>query len=177
MGGPGAAAPERIVLLDFERPADLGHWSPIDDVVMGGVSRSSFTLAGPGIARFAGVVSLDNGGGFASVRTTSRDWDTARATAFLLRVLGEGRTYKFTARTDDRFDGVQYQCRFTPPAGEWADMRLPIESFAATFRGRNVPGAAALDPRCVRTLGLMISDKQAGRFELLVDSIAVEADR
>jgi NADH dehydrogenase [ubiquinone] 1 alpha subcomplex assembly factor 1 len=177
MGEPGAVAPERIVLLDFDQPADLGQWSPIDDVVMGGVSRSSFTLARHGIASFAGVVSLDNGGGFASVRTMPRDWDTARATAFLLHVLGDGRTYKLTVRSDDGFDGVQYQCRFTPPAGEWADMRLPIESFAATFRGRNVPGAAALDPSRIRALGFMISDKQAGRFELLVDSIAIEAGR
>jgi monofunctional biosynthetic peptidoglycan transglycosylase len=177
MNGPGADAPERVVLLDFDEPTDLSQWSPVNDVVMGGVSRSSFTLEKPGIARFAGRVSLDNGGGFASVRTASRDWDTARASAFLLRVLGDGRTYKFTVRTDDGFDGVQYQCRFTPAAGAWAEIRLPIESFVATFRGRNVPGAPALDPRRVRALGFMISDKQAGEFELLVDSIAVESGR
>ena len=175
MSGPGADAPERIVLLDFDEPADLCHWSPVNDVVMGGVSRSSFALVQPGIARFAGRVSLENGGGFASVRTASRDWDAARASAILLRVLGDGRTYKFTVRADDGFDGVQYQCRFTPPAGEWTDIRLPLESFAATFRGRAVPGAPPLDPRRVRALGFMISDKQAGEFALLVDSIAIES--
>jgi hypothetical protein len=177
MSGPGADAPERIVLLDFDEPDDISHWSPVNDVVMGGVSRSSLTLLQPGIASFAGRVSLENGGGFASVRTAPRKWDTARASAFLLRVLGDGRTYKFTVRTDDGFDGIQYQCRFTPPAGEWAGMRLPLESFAATFRGRAVPGAPPLDPRRVRALGFMISDKQAGEFELLVDSIAVESGR
>lgn len=177
MNGPGAGAPERIVLLDFEEPADLSHWSPVNDVVMGGVSRSSFTLARAGVARFAGLVSLENGGGFASVRTAPHDWATAGASAFLLRARGDGRTYKFTVRADDGFDGVQYQCRFTPPAGEWAEMRLPMESFAATFRGRSVPGSPALDPGRVRALGLMISDKQAGEFELLVDSIAVEPGR
>ncbi len=177
MNGPGAVAPQRIVLLDFDEPADLAQWAPINDVVMGGVSRSSFTLAQPGIARFAGLVSLENGGGFASVRTASHDWGAARATAFVLRARGDGRTYKFTVRTDDGFDGVQYQCRFTPPAGEWTETRLPVESFAATFRGRGVPGAPPLDPGRVRALGLMISDKQAGEFELLVDSIAVESGR
>jgi monofunctional biosynthetic peptidoglycan transglycosylase len=174
MSGPAEVATQRIVLLDFDAPADLLHWSAINDVVMGGVSRGSFTLARPGIASFAGHVSLEHGGGFASVRTAPRDWDTARAAAFLLRVLGDGRTYKLTVRTDDGFDGVQYQCRFTPPAGEWTEVRLPVPSFVATFRGRGVPGAAPLDPGRVRALGLMISDKQAGRFELLVDSIAIE---
>jgi hypothetical protein len=93
----------------------------------------------------------------------------------VLRVLGDGRVYKFTVRTDDGFDGVQYQVRFTPPADEWHEARLPVESFSATFRGRIVPGAPPLDPARVRALGLMISDKQAGPFELLVDWIGVES--
>jgi hypothetical protein len=53
-------------------------------------------------------------------------------------------------------------------------VRLPVSGFVATFRGRKVPFAPSLDPAKVRALGLMISDKQAGSFELLVDRIAVE---
>ena len=162
------------VLLDFDAAADIALWRPVDDVVMGGVSRSAFEAAAPGVARFAGTVSLEFGGGFASVRTPPRDWDTAGATAFVLRVRGDGRTYKFTLRTGDGFDGIQYQARFAPPAGEWTMLRLPVAEFAPTFRGRRVPFAPALDPARVRALGLMISDKQAGPFELLVDRIGVE---
>ena len=175
MTEPGTSATARTVLLDFEDAAEVALWSPVDDVVMGGLSRSSFALAGSGIARFSGTVSLENSGGFASVRTSARAWSAGGATAFVLRVRGDGRTYKFTARTDDAFDGVQYQCRFTPPAGAWVELRLPVESFAASFRGRNVPGAPALDPDRLRALGLMVSDRQAGAFDLLVDQIAVES--
>jgi hypothetical protein len=161
-------------LLDFDDPADAALWRPVDDVVMGGVSRSGFEQAQPGIARFSGDVSLENSGGFASVRTPPRDWDTAGAQAFLLRVRGDGKTYKFTIRTGDGFDGIQYQLRFAAPAGEWRDVRLPVSEFVATFRGRRVPFAPSLDPAQVRALGLMISDRQAGAFELLVDRIAIE---
>jgi len=161
-------------LLDFDDPADLALWRPVDDVVMGGVSRSTFEQAGAGIARFRGNVSLENFGGFASVRTPPRDWDTARAQAFLLRVRGDGKAYKFTVRTSDGFDGIQYQSRFIATAGEWTDVRLPVDGFVATFRGRKVPFAASLDPAKVRAIGLTISDKQAGPFELLVDRIAIE---
>jgi hypothetical protein len=161
-------------LLDFDDPADAALWRPVDDVVMGGVSRSAFGQAGPGVARFGGNVSLENFGGFASVRTPPRDWDTAGATAFVLRVRGDGKTYKFTLRTGDGFDGIQYQSRFVAPAGEWTDVRLPVRDFVATFRGRKVPFAPSLDAAQVRALGLMISDKQAGPFELLVDRIAIE---
>jgi len=161
-------------LLDFDDSADFALWQPVDDVVMGGVSSSGFGAAGAGIARFAGTVSLDYGGGFASVRTSPRGWDAAGATAFLLRVRGDGHTYKFTLRTSDGFDGIQYQSRFAPRAGEWTEVRLPVDSFVATHRGRTVPSAPPLDPARVRALGLMISDRQAGPFELLVDRIAVE---
>ena len=55
-------------------------------------------------------------------------------------------------------------------------MRLPIASFVATFRGRQVAGVGPLRPELIRRLGLMVSDKQAGPFELLVDWIGVAAD-
>ena len=161
-------------LLEFDDAAEAAAWYAVDDVVMGGVSRSGFDLPEPGIARFSGRVSLENGGGFASVRTPPRDWDTAAATAFVLRVRGDGRSYKLTVRTGDGFDGVQYQARFAPPAGEWTEVRLPIASFVPTFRGRTLAGVPPLDPAEVRALGLMVSDKQAGPFELLVDRIAIE---
>jgi NADH dehydrogenase [ubiquinone] 1 alpha subcomplex assembly factor 1 len=165
----------RNVLVDFDTDDEIELWSPVDDGVMGGVSRSRFSRAAPGVARFSGIVSLENGGGFASVRAQPCAWPTAGATAFVLRVRGDGRTYKFTVRIDDGFDGVQYQARFTPPAGEWSESILPVASFAASFRGRRVDGAPALDPGRVRALGLMISDRQKGPFELQVDWIAMAA--
>ena len=174
MPAAGTAIARRAVQLDFDDDADITQWMTVNDAVMGGVSRSAFERAGPGIARFRGVVSLENSGGFAAVRTSPRPWNSAGASAFVLRVLGDGRVYKFTVRTDDGFDGIQFQSRFTPPAGEWHEARLPVASFAATFRGRIVPGSAPLDPARVRALGLMISDRQAGPFELLVDWIGVE---
>lgn len=160
-------------LVDFDDAADFAAWQPIDDVVMGGVSRSTFKQAAPGIASFSGLVSLDHGGGFASVRTQARVWPTADAKAFVLCCRGDGGMYKFTVRVDDGFDGVQYQARFAPPRGEWTTVVLPVAEFVASYRGRAVPGARPLDPAQVRQLGLMISDRQAGPFELLVDWIDV----
>ena len=160
-------------LLDFDDAAELATWRPIDDVVMGGVSRSSLTQSAPGIARFSGLVSLDHGGGFASVRTQARVWPKAGVAAFVLRCRGDGGMYKFTVRVDDGFDGVQYQARFVPPRDEWTTVVLPLAEFVASYRGRPVPGARPVDPAQVRQLGLMISDRQAGPFELLVDWIGV----
>ncbi len=164
-------------LLDFREEGATASWRSIDDVVMGGVSHSALLPYAVGVASFSGVVSLDQGGGFASVRTEPQRWRTAGARSFVLRCRGDGRHYKFTARVDDGFDGMQYQARFAPPRGEWAEIELPLDDFVASFRGRAVTTAGPLDPSKIRQLGLMVSDKQAGPFELLIEWVGVALTR
>jgi hypothetical protein len=96
------------------------------------------------------------------------------ASAYVLRVLGDGRRYKLNLRTDTAFDGVNYQAAFTPPAGAWASLRLPLEAFEPSFRGRAVPGAPPLDPARGCQVGLMIGDRQAGSFSLRLRSLHAE---
>ena len=169
-----ATATSRSVLFDFNDPAGLDDWFAVNDAVMGGVSTGRMTLHAPGVACFSGVVSLGNGGGFASVRTSPRHHATDGASALRLRVQGDGRDYKFTARTDDGFDGVQYQARFTTAAGAWQDVRLSGADFVPTFRGRPVPGAPPIDFAQLRAIGFTIADRQAGPFALLVGRIEAE---
>lgn len=152
------------VLFDFSQPAALADWQPINDSVMGGVSTSRFQVE-HGVAVFAGVVSLANNGGFASVRSALGRYDLAASHGVALRVRGDGKTYKLNLRTAASLDGVSYQTVFTPPAGEWQTVHLPFAKFAPTFRGRRVT-APPLDPGRIATVGLLISDKQAGPFRL-----------
>ncbi|MGI9245912.1 MAG: CIA30 family protein [Steroidobacteraceae bacterium] len=164
-----------VLLTDFADPAELVRWRAVDDVVMGGSSRSRLVQLDASVARFAGSVSLENGGGFASVRTEPAHWPTAGAAALQLRCRGDGRAYKFTVRVDDGFDGLQYQARFLPPPGEWVTVTLPVTQFSATFRGRPVPGSGPLPPERIRRLGLMASDRQGGSFTLDIDWIGCVA--
>jgi len=164
-------------LLDFSDEGATACWRSIDDVVMGGVSHSALLPYAAGVASFSGVVSLDRGGGFASVRTEPQRWRTAGARSFVLRCRGDGRNYKFTARVDDGFDGVQYQARFAPPRGAWTEVDLPVADFVASFRGRTVTDAGPLQPEKIRQLGFMVSDKQAGPFELLLEWVGVALTR
>jgi hypothetical protein len=149
-------------------------WSAVDDRVMGGISSSRLRHDPAGHAVFEGVVSLEQNGGFASVRTRPMALGAPGAAAYVLEVAGDGKRYKLALRTDDRFDGIAYQASFTPRAGGWSDVRLPVADFEPTFRGRRVPDAPTLDPAAVRQTGLLIADRQAGPFELAIRSIRVE---
>ena len=163
--------PNRLV-TDFLDPAQTLRWTPVNDRVMGGVSTSQATATAKGMA-FSGKVSLENNGGFASIRTLPSNYRLAGAVAIILRVQGDGKAYKFGIRTDDAFDVVQYQMQFTTQSGEWQDIRLPINEFQPTFRGRTVQ-APTLDPARIRVFGLLISDRQAGPFQLVVESIQAQ---
>jgi hypothetical protein len=161
-------------LFRFESAVSVADWSAIDDGVMGGVSRSRLRHDPAGHAVFEGIVSLEHDGGFASVRSRPLDLRAPGAVNYLLEVRGDGKRYKLNLRTDDAFDGVNYQAAFEAPSGTWTLVRLPVSGFHPTFRGRSVPGAPRLDPARVRQMGLMIADRQAGPFALALRSIRVE---
>ncbi|MBL8407376.1 MAG: CIA30 family protein [Candidatus Accumulibacter phosphatis] len=163
------------VLFDFSDPRSVALWNPINDRVMGGVSHSQLRNDPAGHALFCGHVSFENNGGFASVRCQPGDFGKKEVIAYLLEVCGDGKRYKLNLRTDEGFDGVVYQVGFIPPTGQWATCRLASADFLPSWRGRPVPDAAPLDTSCVRQIGLMIADRQAGPFGLAVRSIATES--
>lgn len=155
----------------FDTPASTQLWQAINDGVMGGVSVSRLRFDSAGYAVFEGEVSLENKGGFASVRASGLGLGGADTVAYGLMVYGDGRTYKLNLRTDAGLDGVTYQAAFTPAPGRWTHTLLPLAAFEPRFRGRLVPDAPALRPEAVKQVGLLISDQQAGAFRLMVKTI------
>lgn len=161
-------------LFRFATEAAVSRWSSVDDRVMGGVSHSRLRFDAHGHAIFEGAVSFANNGGFASVRSGPLNLGAPGAHGYAIEVRGDGKRYKLNLRTDDSFDGINYQAIFEAPAGAWVVVRLPLGTFHPTFRGRGVPGAPPLDPARVRQAGLMIADRQEGAFALAVRSIFAE---
>ena len=161
-------------LFRFDEPLAVDDWSSIDDVVMGGQSRSALVIADRALV-FSGHVSLANNGGFASVRSSAVATRYVDATAIVLRVKGDGKRYKLNLKTDASFDGAQYQARFQPGAGVWEIVYLPLRSFVATYRGRRVPDVPPVRSADIRTVGLMVSERQAGPFTLKVKWIGLHS--
>jgi NADH dehydrogenase [ubiquinone] 1 alpha subcomplex assembly factor 1 len=164
-------------LFIFDSPDTVTAWSAIDDRVMGGVSASTFRFDPAGHAVFSGVVSPENNGGFASVRAPVSVATHNTATAVHLEVKGDGKRYKLNVRTDETFDGVNYQIAFEMPAHRWESASLDVSDFKPTFRGRLVADAPPLDPTRIRQVGLMIADRQWGPFALAIRSIRLAGSK
>jgi NADH dehydrogenase [ubiquinone] 1 alpha subcomplex assembly factor 1 len=163
-------AGEVKILYDFTRP-DACPWFAIDDVVMGGVSHSAMRMEN-GRAVFTGVVSLDHGGGFASVRSHPTLWDLRDYTGIELTLQGDGRRYKLRLKTEPGFDGVNWETAFVTDAGARQKICSPFRDLAPVYRGRLVSGAPPFDPGRIATFGLLISDRQSGPFCLEVETVA-----
>jgi NADH dehydrogenase [ubiquinone] 1 alpha subcomplex assembly factor 1 len=165
-----------MLLFDFRTERAIDDWMPVNDVVMGGVSTSRLEATGNDTVTFTGLVSLENSGGFASVRSRPREHDLRGYSGLELRIRGDGRRYKINLKTDLRVDGILYRAVFESREDEWQTLRLPFEEFLPTFRGGIAQEASPLDLSCVASLGLMISDRQVGPFRLEIAGIGAYAD-
>ena len=161
---------QSLVLTSFDDTTAL-NWRIVNDGVMGGISSSSMEVLPEGIARFKGTVSLANNGGFASTRATLNSSPTKSLRAVKLRVKGDGQTYSFRLRTNDRFDDVSYKQDFVTDSSEWLEIELPLADFVPTWRGRRLRNVPPVTAPQIKQIGILISDKQAGPFELLLDWI------
>jgi NADH dehydrogenase [ubiquinone] 1 alpha subcomplex assembly factor 1 len=158
-------------VIDFSEPGAMAGWQAADDVVMGGVSESRLSATERGTAVFQGVVSLEHGGGFASVRKRGLEADLGGYAGLLVRVKGDGGKYQLRVRTDDRFDGISYRTLFVTEPDQWMLVRAPFAEFEPVFRGRRVDDAPPLDPGKIRQIGFMIAHRQEGAFRLEIQSI------
>lgn len=159
-------ADHSLPLFDFRDPLAVSAWTPIDDRVMGGVSVSTLRHDPAGHAVFQGEVSLERNGGFASVRSSPGQRGMQGAEVCVVEIRGVPKRFKLSLLTDDGFNTLIYQAGFAPTGSDWQTLRLPISSFRATFRGREVVDTPQLEPAGIRQVGLMIADRQAGRFAL-----------
>ena len=153
------------IIFDFQNDKSLEPWDNIDDVVMGGVSSSKMAIEN-NMAVFEGNVSLENRGGFASVRSGAQDFYLADYDGILVKVRSDGKQYSLRIRTTQQFDDVGYTAPLKAKGGKWVVAKIPFCVFRAVYHGREVPDHPELDPGKIKMFGLLISNKQEGPFRL-----------
>jgi hypothetical protein len=153
-------------LIQFHQNNDL-HWHPLGDRIMGGQSDGELLCHDEGIGLFHGTVRLDNGGGFASVKADLPEpVDASQFSGIELLALGDGRTYKIGLRNSPDRRSIVYQHAFTPDTDEWGRIRLPFSDFIPTWRGKTLSDVDPLDASQIASVGLFVSERQAGEFKL-----------
>lgn len=156
---PPPPQPQAGLLFDFRQPSALNDtWGALDDVVMGGVSASSFQLQA-GSALFTGNVSTANSGGFASVRTRNFEpvLNLSGSAGLVLRIQGDGQRYKFLIRDEESWDSVAYARSFDTIEHQWITVRIPFADMVPVFRAKTLKDGRMLNPSRIRSLQFMLS--------------------
>lgn len=159
-----------MVIFDFDTNSDLSEWRVVDDTVMGGRSAGNIQLNSAGHAVFHGDVSLENNGGFSSLR---HRFETKQVNGFAtikIRLKGDGKSYQFRVKSH-QYDRHSYIYHFQT-TGEWETIEVPLAQMVPKFRGRslnlpNYPG------QVLEEIAFLIGNKRAEAFSLEIDSITL----
>ena len=148
-------------IMDFRDPVLVRQMRIVNDDVMGGRSSSRFLIDPAGVI-FEGLVSLDNNGGFASVRCPVSF--PQQASALQLTTRGDGKQYQLIIRTEASTGAPIYKSDFVS-SKDWQTHQFKPKDFEAAFRGRPVDAKPLVFSDAIE-FGLLIADKQAGEFRL-----------
>ena len=162
---------EPTILFDFNTDSNLRDWYILDDVVMGGQSAGNMALSAEGHGVYSGFVSLENNGGFSSVRLNLDQIDASGHTSINLTVKGDGKAYQVRIKPS-RDLYYSYVSSFTTTANEWTEISLPLADFYPTFRGRRL-NMDNYDGQSIAELGLLIGNKKNESFRLEIDKISL----
>ena len=160
-------------LLDFAGPDAAQKWQAVNDGVMGGVSEGRFKITPDKTMEFSGRLSLENNGGFASVRTKPTNLNIHAGDTLVVRVKGDGREYVLNIYTKSRRMAFSYRTALPTTKDEWTEVSVPLEEFIPTSFGNRVQGMGPVEPDQINSLGFMLSDKKPGSFKLEVDWVKI----
>ena len=160
-----------ILLFDFTEKCDISDWKIVDDGVMGGLSSSTFFVDKAGNGIFKGSVSLENNGGFCSVRHFFKPTTLKNHKIFSLRLKGDGKKYQLRVKSKVS-DSYSYIYEFQTTS-DWQTVEIPITEMYASFRGRtlNLPN---YDGSSLEEIAFLIGNKKYEDFQLILDKIEVK---
>ena len=158
-------------IFDFSDESNLSSWSVVDDVVMGGKSNGKLYLSDEHHGIFEGHVSLENNGGFSSVRHRVKEQDISNYSKFILKIKGDGKRYQFRAKKND--GDYQSYITYFDTDGNWQIIEIPFDNLEPAYRGRmldmpNFPGDQ------LEEVAFLIGNKRPQDFRLEIDYIKIK---
>lgn len=168
------AEPTSKTVTDFSDAGAAKRWVSVNDNVMGGVSTGKFRISNDKTLEFSGKLSLENRGGFASIRTNPENLGLEGYDTIAVRVRGDGRTYYLDLRSSTLFGAASYRAPLNTQEDTWQEIRIPLRDFKYSAFGTPIAGAEPITAGEVRSVGFTVADKKAGPFRLEVARIAAE---
>lgn len=161
------------MMIDFGKEKAGQTWRILNDGVMGGRSASTIDYSEDHL-RFAGTISLENNGGFASMRSPYGSMDLSEYKELRMRVRGDGSSFGMVLETSRTWFYPNYKVTFDATE-EWQELVFSLRDFDEYVVGRK-QGKKMTDKNLqnVIRLGIITNDKAAKPFQLDIDYIELK---
>ena len=159
------------MIFDFTKEADLKNWNVVNDTVMGGESSGKMGKDAQGNGLFEGHVSLDNNGGFTSIRYDAGIIKLQGYSKFVIVLKGDGKPYQFRVKTNSN-DYYAYVYSFET-TGDRQSIEIPFSTMVPSFRGKSL-NMANFPGDYMEEIGFLIGNKKVEEFKLAIDNISVQ---
>ena len=159
------------LLYDFNKNSSAKDWIVIDDVVMGGVSNGKFSIDAEGHGVFQGTVSLDNNGGFSSVRYQFEKTNATKNSQVLIRLKGDGKEYQF--RIKDKYNNYFSYITTFKTSGDWQTVEINLADLYPSFRGRKLD-LPNFEASSFEEIVFLIANGKNESFKLVLDKIELK---
>eukprot|EP01041_Mallomonas_annulata_P014297 gene14297-30422_t len=159
------------------------EWGPLDDVVMGGVSKSNLSPGQKFDGRWTGIVTSANNGGFAGIRTKlfQPPLDASNCKGIILRLQGDGNRFKCIARDNDEWNGIAWSKSFDTIANKIIEVKISFDDLIPTRFAKSLPTSAPFNKKTLSAIQLTLSKFEydgglnpkfkEGEFALTLESI------
>ena len=156
------------IIFDFNKNSNIKDWKIVDDIVMGGKSLGRFKLSPEGFGLFEGQISLENNGGFSSIRYQFKKIKVKEGSIITIKLKGDGKNYQFRVK-DNSSNYYSYITSFET-SGVWQEIKIPLKDMYPSFRGRklDIPN---FSHDYIEEIVFLIGNKKPENFKLLIDKI------
>ena len=159
--------------IDFGQSKMGRDWQVILDGVMGGRSQGDALLKENSLY-LKGKVSLENNGGFVSLKGPFKSIDLSSFKTLKIRLKSTGIAFAVTLETDRAFYRPYFKQAIQVESNDWEIISLDINDFLKYRMGRfNNDQITVDDLKRVLRIGFISNEKKAGNFEFEVDYIEI----
>lgn len=155
------------MLYQFNQNSAASDWEIVDDVVMGGKSTGKFHINEAGNGVFEGNVSLENNGGFSSLKH-KESFQLHVENTIKINLKGDGKNYQFRVKANSS-DRHSYIAVF-PTSGEWEEIEVKLSEMYPAFRGQKLT-ISNFDQDQIQELAFLIGNKKEEHFHLEIKTI------
>ena len=159
------------VIFDFNKKSNIEDWVIVVDGVMGGRSKGTFKLSKDGFGVFEGKISLENNGGFSSLRYKFPKIETKEYSKVVLKLKGDSKQYQFRVKTNSG-DYYSYITTFST-SGKWQEIEIPLKDMYPGYRGRKLD-QPNFSGDYIEEIMFLIGNKKEENFKLLLDNLELK---